>query len=83
MKTCALCNAAWCASLRTMNPLREFRRRENLTLQDVGATVGVTESQMSRIERKGTTKATVALRLAELTGLPAETFVRTDGRLAA
>lgn len=53
-------------------PLRQFRRREKLTLKQLSEQVGVTEGQLSRIEREGRTSFSTARKLAEATGLSLE-----------
>lgn len=55
-------------------PLKAFRKARGLRLKDLGQAIGVTEGQMSRIEREGTVSLPHALKLAEMTGLPIETF---------
>lgn len=55
-------------------PLKTFRKTRGWTLKVLGDAIGVTEGQMSRIEREGTTSLPHALKLAELTKLPVETF---------
>jgi len=45
-----------------------------MTLRQLSEIAGLSEAQLSRIERFGTTKLTVAMRLAEITGHPATSF---------
>lgn len=61
-------------------PLRAFRksRAEKMTLRDLAEKVGVTEGQLSRIERDGTESLPMALKLAEITGLPVESFAKAS-----
>lgn len=59
-----------------MRPLRKFRKDRNWTLRDLADQVGVTEGQMSRIEREGTTSLDMALKLSNVTGLPPQHFKR-------
>ena len=54
-----------------METLRAYRRREKLTLGALAEKVGVTESQLSRIERSGKASLTTAARIEEVTGVPA------------
>lgn len=61
-----------------ITPLRKFRRDRKLTLRDFAKQVGVSEGQLSRIEREGTTSLGRALSLAEKTGLAAEVFLRKE-----
>jgi len=51
-------------------PLKAFRRNNGLKLRDLAEQIGVTEGQMSRIERNGTNSLSTALRIANVTGLP-------------
>jgi transcriptional regulator with XRE-family HTH domain len=57
-------------------PLRAFRhsRTPRMPLHELANRVGLSESQMSRVEREGTNSLPLALKLAEVTGLPVETF---------
>ena len=60
--------------------LFRYRRERALTLAGLKAAlkgkVGLSESQLSRIETTGTSSLSTALKLAEATGLPVESFVR-------
>lgn len=68
---------------KTMTPLREYRKAKKLTLHQLSKTVGVSEAQLSRIERFGTTSLDRALSLAAHTGLRPEDFRETHaGRVA-
>lgn len=57
-----------------LSPLRKFRRATGKSMDELAAEVGVSPSQMSRIERNGTHSLPVALRLADITGLPVKSF---------
>lgn len=57
-------------------PLKSYRKENRLTLADVAERVGITESHLSRVERAGTNMLPLAMRLAEVTGLPVQSFVR-------
>ena len=46
-----------------MTTLRDYRRAKGLTLTDLSVIAGVTESQLSRIERFGKASPEVALKL--------------------
>jgi hypothetical protein len=63
----------------SVTPLRAFRRAQTpkLPLWRLAETVGVSESQLSRIEREGTDSLPLAMRLAEITSLPVESFAKT------
>lgn len=65
-----------------MTPLRAYRKANEKTLGDIAAAVGVTESQMSRIEREGTTVLKVALKLADITGAEPAEFLHERERMA-
>lgn len=56
--------------------LKTYRRANQLTLADVAEKVGLTESHLSRVEREGTDKLSLAAKLATVTGLPLEAFGR-------
>lgn len=56
--------------------LREFRKSKGWTLDDLAEKVELSAGQLSRIEREGTTSLPTAMKLAKLTELPVETFVR-------
>lgn len=62
-----------------LSPLRKYRRATGLTMEALADRVGVSPSQMSRIERKGTHSLPVALKLAGITGLPPQSFAPVDG----
>ncbi|MCR5875136.1 helix-turn-helix domain-containing protein [Phenylobacterium sp. J426] len=57
-------------------PLRTFRHAQTprWSLKDVAEALGLSESQVSRIERDGTTSLPLAMKLAKITGLPVESF---------
>lgn len=57
-------------------PLRSFRRSQTpkMSLKVLATRVGVSESQLSRIERDGTHSLPQAIALAKATGLPVESF---------
>lgn len=57
-------------------PLREYRQGRKMTLRELATIVGVSESQLSRIERDGTQSLERAVALATKTGLPVESFLR-------
>lgn len=59
-----------------MTPLRAYRTREKITLGTVAARIGVSESQLSRIEREGTAKLKIALALADMTKAPVADFLK-------
>jgi transcriptional regulator with XRE-family HTH domain len=61
-----------------VTPLRAFRQAQcpKMPLHQLAEKVGVSESQLSRIEREGTDSLPLALRLAELTSLPVEAFAK-------
>jgi transcriptional regulator with XRE-family HTH domain len=56
--------------------LTKFREAQQpkLTLEALAAQVGVSVGWLSRVERNGTANFKLALKLAEITGLPAEAF---------
>jgi transcriptional regulator with XRE-family HTH domain len=56
--------------------LKTYRRANSLTLADMAEKVGLTESHLSRVEREGTDKLSLAAKLATVTGLPLEVFGR-------
>jgi transcriptional regulator with XRE-family HTH domain len=56
------------------NSLRQYRKDRKLTLVELSAKVGLSHSQLSRIELDGTHSLPTALKLVEVTGLPVETF---------
>jgi transcriptional regulator with XRE-family HTH domain len=62
------------------HPLRTFRKAQTpaLSLKALAERVGLTEGQLSRIERKGTESLTTAMKLSEITGLPVESFARAS-----
>lgn len=62
----------------TVSPLREYRRQRKLTLGDLCKVVGLSDSQLSRIEREGTHSLPTAIQLAEKTGLPVEAFAPVE-----
>lgn len=59
-------------------PLRCFRKAQSpkLPLKALAAQVGISEGQLSRIERQGTDSLEMAMKLAEITNLPVETFAK-------
>lgn len=61
-----------------LTPLRAFRKAqaEKMPLRTLAEKVGVSESQLSRIEREGTDSLPLAIRLAEITRLPVEAFAK-------
>lgn len=61
-----------------ISPLRAYRlaHKPKMPLRTLAERIGVTEGQLSRIERGGTTSLETALRLATATGLPIEAFTR-------
>lgn len=59
-----------------MTPLRAFRREKEITLKALAPFIGVSESQLSRIEREGTPLLRIALKLAEITEEPVESFLK-------
>lgn len=54
-----------------METLRERRKALGLTLHDLAGIVGITEGQLSRIERYGKASLPVAMKLEQATGIPA------------
>lgn len=60
--------------------LARFREGEGLTLEGLKKRlhpqVTLSQSQLSRIERSGTTSLDTALNLSRATGIPVEAFVR-------
>jgi transcriptional regulator with XRE-family HTH domain len=61
----------------TETPLRAYRRNKKMTLREFAVQAGVSEGQLSRIEREGTTSLERALDLARITALPPESFLKT------
>lgn len=61
-----------------MTPLRAYRKANGLTLGQVAPKLGVSESQLSRIERVGTPKLKLAMDMAALTEQPIEQFLKAD-----
>lgn len=63
-----------------VTPLRAFRKAqaEKMPLRELAEKVGVSESQLSRIERNGTDSLPLAMRLSEITNLPVEAFAKPD-----
>lgn len=59
---------------RADTPLRKYRREHKLTLKDMAPSAGLSDSQLSRIEREGTHSLPTAIKLAALTGLPVQDF---------
>jgi transcriptional regulator with XRE-family HTH domain len=53
-------------------PLRQYRTDQGLTLRELADQVGVTEGQLSRIERERRTSWATARKIAEVTGLALE-----------
>ena len=69
-----------------MSALRTRRKELGLTLAQLAAKVGVSEGQLSRIERDGTSSLDRALKVARETGVPVEELIRkpaSDDRSAA
>lgn len=66
-----------------MTPLRAHRKAKGLTLNDIATVVGVSESQLSRIERDGTDSLGIALKLAEITGADPALFGREAAGVAS
>jgi transcriptional regulator with XRE-family HTH domain len=62
----------------TMQPLREYRKTHGLTLKAMAARLDMSDSQLSRLEREGTTSLPTALRIANATGLPVESFAPVE-----
>jgi transcriptional regulator with XRE-family HTH domain len=58
-----------------MQTLREFREQKALTLADLGRQIGLSESQLSRIENGGRASPDTALALEKATGIPATAFI--------
>lgn len=65
-------------------PLRAYRASQSpkIPLRTLAEQIGVTEGQMSRIEREGTTSLPHAMKLSEITGLPVETFAAPQSHAA-
>jgi transcriptional regulator with XRE-family HTH domain len=61
-------------------PLRKYReaQRPKLPLKQLAEEVGLSESQLSRIEREGTDSLSLARKLAEITKLPIEAFAKPE-----
>lgn len=59
-------------------PLTRYRRDKSLTLSTLAEQLGISEGHLSRVERFGTANFKLALNLAEITGLPVETFRPSD-----
>jgi transcriptional regulator with XRE-family HTH domain len=58
-----------------MGQLREYRKAAKITLSDLAARIGVTEGQLSRIERgQSGVSLTTASAIERETGIPASTF---------
>lgn len=55
-------------------PLKAHREQAKLTLSAVAKQLGISESQLSRIERQGTDSLDLALRLAKITNTRPEDF---------
>jgi transcriptional regulator with XRE-family HTH domain len=62
-----------------MTPLRAYRKTNKLTLAEVADMIGISEGQLSRIERFGTDALGIALKLAALTKTKPEQFQRIAG----
>ena len=62
----------------SMTPLREYRKTHGLTLTELAPRIGVTDGQLSRIEREGTTMLDIALKLSELTKHPPAAFQKRE-----
>ena len=61
-----------------MTPLRAYRKANGKTLSEIAEGLGLSEGQLSRIERFGTTQLDVALKLAALTKSPAASFQKEE-----
>lgn len=59
-----------------LTPLRRFRMAKSLKLHELSAQLDMTPSQLSRIEREGTTSLPTAMKIAAVTGLPIQDFAR-------
>jgi len=59
-------------------PLRAYRKRMRVTLADLAKKLDVSEAQLSRIERHGTTSLQRALDLAARTGLHPADFAISE-----
>lgn len=61
-----------------MPPLRAYRLAQTpkVPLRKIADDIGVSESQLSRIEREGTDSLPIAMKLAEITSLPVEAFAK-------
>jgi len=56
--------------------LQEWRKRAKRTLADLAAQCGTSEASMSRIERGAQTPSLpIAVKLEEITGIPAREFL--------
>lgn len=66
----------------TKTPLQRYRHAQTpkLTLKAISDQVGISESQMSRIERVGTDSLPIALKLAAITGLSVTDFAKPEAR---
>lgn len=62
-----------------MTPLRAYRKANKKTLAEIAAEIGMSEGQLSRIERFGTDQLSIAIRLATMTKTKPEQFQRIAG----
>lgn len=65
-----------------MTPLRAYRKERKLTLGDVAPELGVSDSQLSRIEREGTDSLRLALKLSDMTGAEPGAFSKRAAEAA-
>lgn len=62
--------------------LKEWRKRAKINLADLASRCGVSEGSMSRIERgEQTPSLPIAVKLEEITGIPAREFLPAERRL--
>ena len=66
-----------------MDTLRQYREGRGLTLAELASEIGVTESQLSRIERGAGTSLATAVKIEELTGIPAANLAKREEGEAA
>lgn len=62
--------------MQDQSPLRAYRKSQGLTLRALATQLDISEGQLSRIETAGTTSLERALKLASVTKLPVEAFLR-------
>jgi len=60
------------------NPLRTYRKKTGRTLKELSAMIGLSIPQTSKIERFGTSRLVMAMKLSELTGEPASKFALNE-----